>query len=53
MRDRYSWLSIPHSHRSLAMTRQQLESAVRAVGVRPEPDDTDWDLVLILKSHGR
>ena len=34
------------------MTRQQLELAVRSVGVRPEVDDTDWDLVLILKRYG-
>jgi len=35
------------------MSRQQLEAAVLSVGVRPEPEDTDWDLVLILKSRGR
>lgn len=35
------------------MTRQQLEQAVLALGVRPEPEDTDWDLMLILKSRGR
>lgn len=35
------------------MTRQQLEHAVLAVGVRPEPEDTDWDLMLILKCRSR